>query len=261
MILFVFEGAKREPLLFESIKHLFFERETEMIVCSFENNIYNLYKQITELGTSDIVSILREIHKGKKENPFQNIYRSSDFAEIYLFFDYDLQHKFLSIEEINSRMKEMLELFDDETSNGKLYINYPMIESIRYTKELPDENYYQYVVKCSECRDFKRLSYEFCHYGNLDFILVDRLRTPKRCLTAKTCWEHLKVMNVSKANYICTGINALPVAKNNISQKKIFDAQLQKYVNSKDQNVAVLNAFPLFIYDYFTDSQNQISNV
>ena len=256
MILFVFEGAKREPLLFESIRHLFFEKETDMIVCSFGNNIYNFYKQITELGTGDIVSILREIHKGKKENPFQNIYRSSDFAEIYLFFDYDLQHKFLSIEEINSRMKEMLELFDDETSNGKLYINYPMIESIRYTKELPDENYYQYVVKCSECRDFKRLSYEFCHYGNLDFILVDRYRTPKRCQNAKACWNHLTLMNVSKANYICTGINTLPVIKDDISQDKIFDAQLQKYVNSADPSVAVLNAFPLFIYDYFEGEYN-----
>lgn len=81
----------------------------------------------------------------------------------------------------------MLELFDDETSNGKLYINYPMIESIRYTKELPDRNYYQYTVKCAECHDFKRLSCEFSHYDNLDYILIDRHRTPKICLNAKDC--------------------------------------------------------------------------
>lgn len=51
MILFVFEGARREPMLFESIKYLFFEKETDTIVYSFGNNIYNLYKQIMELGT------------------------------------------------------------------------------------------------------------------------------------------------------------------------------------------------------------------
>ena len=28
-----------------------------------------------------------------------------------------------------------------KADNGKLYINYPMIESIRYTKELPDDAY------------------------------------------------------------------------------------------------------------------------
>ena len=61
MILFVFEGARREPMLFESIKYLFFEKETDTIVYSFGNNIYNLYKQIMELGTGDIVSLLREI--------------------------------------------------------------------------------------------------------------------------------------------------------------------------------------------------------
>ena len=65
MILFVFEGARREPMLFESIKYLFFEKETDTIVYSFGNNIYNLYKQIMELGTGDIVSLLREIHRSK----------------------------------------------------------------------------------------------------------------------------------------------------------------------------------------------------
>lgn len=85
MILFVFEGARREPMLFESIKYLFFEKETDTIVYSFGNNIYNLYKQIMELGTGDIVSLLREIHRGNEENPFKDIASSSDFAKIYLF--------------------------------------------------------------------------------------------------------------------------------------------------------------------------------
>ena len=51
------------------------------------------------------------------------------------FFDYDFQNSQLSLYEINRRVEEMLKLFDDETDNGKLYINYPMIESIRYTRD------------------------------------------------------------------------------------------------------------------------------
>lgn len=157
MILFVFEGARREPMLFESIKYLFFEKKTDTIVYSFGNNIYNLYKQIMELGTGDIVSLLREIHQGNEENPFKDIANSSDFAEIYLFFDYDLQHKFLSLEEINIRLKDMLELFDDETSNGKLYINYPMIESsgirknFRMRTTINIQSAAQIVVILSDC--------------------------------------------------------------------------------------------------------------
>ena len=61
--------------------------------------------------------------------------RNSDISEIFLFFDYDFLNSQLSLDEINRRVEEMLTLFDDETDNGKLYINYPMIESIRYTRD------------------------------------------------------------------------------------------------------------------------------
>lgn len=123
-------------MLFESIKYLFFEKETDTIVYSFGNNIYNLYKQIMELGTGDIVSLLREIHRGNEENPFKDIASSSDFAEIYLFFDYDLQHKFLSLEEINSRLKDMLELFDDYGQTNEKYKEDSRKSSTAYRKPI-----------------------------------------------------------------------------------------------------------------------------
>ena len=60
MILFVFEGEEREPRIFKTIKRLFFG-EGEIIVCSFGNNIYELYRQMQEFeGDGDIVSVLRE---------------------------------------------------------------------------------------------------------------------------------------------------------------------------------------------------------
>lgn len=44
MILFVFEGEKREPELFRAIEKLFF-KDSQHIVCSFGNNIYELYQR------------------------------------------------------------------------------------------------------------------------------------------------------------------------------------------------------------------------
>ena len=41
MILFVFEGAEREPKIFKTLERLFFGEE-ERIVCSFGNNIYEI---------------------------------------------------------------------------------------------------------------------------------------------------------------------------------------------------------------------------
>lgn len=45
MILFVFEGVKREPDLFRTIQQLYFANRDEQIVCSYNNNIYQLYKE------------------------------------------------------------------------------------------------------------------------------------------------------------------------------------------------------------------------
>lgn len=135
MILFVFEGVKREPDLFRTIQRLYFSNREEQIVCSYNNNIYQLYKDLQEYdGDGDIVSLLMEKFASQKDNPLKGIDRSADISEIYLFFDYDFHNRNLSLEEINRQVKEMLETFNNETEYGKLYIDYPMVESIRYTK-------------------------------------------------------------------------------------------------------------------------------
>ena len=117
MILFVFEGAEREPKIFKTLERLFFGAG-ERIVCSFGNNIYELYRQLTELdGDGDIVSVLRENNAQLPAG-----IKSSDFSEIYFFFDYDFQNTNLTLEEMNGRMREMLELFDDEIDITKKQI-------------------------------------------------------------------------------------------------------------------------------------------
>ena len=45
MILFVFEGKKSEPKLFEALKELFFPKRTEQFICTYNSNIYS-YSQI-----------------------------------------------------------------------------------------------------------------------------------------------------------------------------------------------------------------------
>lgn len=254
MILFIFEGNRREPLLFDSIQRLFFPRYTDTIVCSFGNNIYELYRQMNELGgDGDVVSILREKYNGKEDNPFKDIETSSDFAEIYLFFDYDFHNENYPLDKLNEQLGKMLELFDNETDSGKLYINYPMVESIRYTKQLPDKDFWTYTLSRDECRDFKRLAGDFSAYGNLDFICIPSHREPTKneINKAKDNWYFLKEQNVCKANYICSGLNRIPDNPDCISQNKVFNGQKVRYVNSDVPKVSILNAFPLFLYEYF----------
>ena len=60
-------------------------------------------------------------------------------------------------------------------------------------------------------------------------------------------------MNVSKANWLVTGRHTMPAEKSVVNQKAIFYNQVSKYVVSFEM-VAVLNSFPLFIYEYMKNS-------
>ncbi|MDR2968255.1 MAG: hypothetical protein LBV32_01470 [Tannerellaceae bacterium] len=251
MILFIFEGARREPALFKTLNKVFLKLEDEeAIVCSYRNNIHNLYKKMKEFGEDvDIVSIMKDIGSLKTDS------NSADFSEIYLFFDYDIHDHAASVKGLNRRLGKMLRYFDNETENGKLYINYPMIESIYYTKELPDTDYKDYTVKIDQCHEnggFKRLASKFSFYSNFDFIQFDFTQPiPEgKEVSVATNWQMLKQQNVMKANYICTGNYAFPRKKEDIVQSRIFEKHCSKYVNKGQNNIAILNAFPLFLYEY-----------
>lgn len=165
----------------------------------------------------------------------------------------------MTLEENNRHIGEMLEYFDDETENGKLYINYPMVESVFYTKQLPDKDYLSYDVTREKCHNFKALACDFSFYNSFEHLLISGNKNEKeekkllKQQTAKENWLHLTDMNVRKANFICVGVDAIPALKENIAQSNIYENQLAKYVNTESCRVSVLNSFPIFLYDYFRD--------
>lgn len=262
MILFIFEG-KDDKTYFESVKQLFFPEKSETFVCTYNSNIYSLYNKLKNHDVLngklevDTVSVFKEILTEKGDNTLKDI-REDEVSEIYLFFDYDFQEDSRTLEENNKRLKEMLDYFTDETDNGKLYINYPMVESLRYTKELPDNNYWSYTVSRQKCKEekFKHQVHEFSFYkSNLGYLVLtvkpadDETKIQQKVNTTKTNWLHLVTMNTSKANYICNDKNELPEEAN--SQKEVYVNQLAKYVDTEECKVAILNAFPIFLFDYF----------
>ena len=216
-------------------------------------------KELDDSG--DVVSILMEKYSGRGDSPFPDNARSSDFSEIYLIFDYDFHNKNISLADMNLQVSEMLGMFDNETENGKLYINYPMVEAIRYTKRLPDTLFYTYTVSRQQCMDmpFKKLADEFSDYKSLDFLTLNEHRsaTESEISSRTENWKLLQEQNVIKANYLCTGNRSMPESKEAVSQKEIFNAQLQDYVLPKDC-VSILSAFPLFLYEYFPNTVGQI---
>ena len=244
MILFVFEGEKSEPVIFDSIEKLFLSGEELRIVkCGFD--LPTLYSKLKEYDEDLFRSLpLKEngiiIPEGKRIDTL--------FSQVFLFFDYDFQNR-MGLEKLNGILDEMLEFFGDETENGKLYINYPMVESLKYTKEMPDDDYYKYVATRQECVDhmFKGNAEKFAYSAVKAYCFIDLAKTDKALVLSN--WENLKLQNVMKANYLMTGNNAMPDDKQTINQPGIFDAQKKKYV-SISERVAILNSFPLFLYEY-----------
>ena len=246
MILFVFEGVKREPALFQYLKTIY--RIEGEVICTYQSSLHSLYKEMREFDL-DLVMLLREhLHKNN-DHTLDKYDQSSQFSEVYLFFDYDFHDKKIELEQLNAEIREMLDFFKEETDNGKLYINYPMVESILYTKTLPDTQYSNYVISREDSHNFKNIASQFSDYHDY-FFLSPFTQQDRENINAKHNWELLKRQNVQKANYVCNGENDLPTREQDISQSNIFISQLNKYVIPYNQ-VAILNSFPLFVYEYF----------
>lgn len=246
MILFILEGNKPDRSLYKTMMKVCGVGE-DTVDFVYGCNIDALYRDMQELGEgADIVGLLKEKYIN---NPSSNknllLTRSDQISEIYLIFDYDFHDIKRSPDVLNKQLVDLLNYFNEETEHGKLYINYPMIEAIRYTKEIPDPEYYSYCVSREECRVFKRLTSEFSFYRNIDFL------TKGDDAKLKQNWEDLKKQNVSKANYICNGTNEYPPHNHDsISQKQILDNQIKKYESQPECSVSVLSSFPLLMYDW-----------
>lgn len=245
MILFVFEGNVAEPQIFESMNRLYFSQEEVKIVCC-KHDLPTLYSRLVKYGYDLFRSLpLKEngiiIPEGKRIDTL--------FSQIFLFFDYDFQHHG-GVDYVNNILDKMLDFFNDETENGKLYINYPMVESLKYTKQMPDNDFYHYIVTRENCvnHKFKSAAEAFAYSKAKAYRFIDLSKTDENEVLGN--WELLKLQNVKKANYIVNDIKDFPANKEMINQYLIFDAQKTKYVN-RSESVAILNSFPIFIYDYF----------
>lgn len=112
--------------LFERIFKCFPEININMEdVWIYKTNIYMLYDDI------DLPYVI-----SKKQQPDTLQYKEN-FTNIILVFDYERHDTNFSEEKI----LEMQSCFTDAADMGKLYINYPMIESYQHLYQLPDCDY------------------------------------------------------------------------------------------------------------------------
>lgn len=241
IMVFVVEGESRECRFINELSSSLFTGKkinTKIITLPATMNIYMLYSKLSEEDFDmDIVDYLRETVPNA-QSCLDGV-NSREIDEVYLFFDYDVhQNNLPSNEKPDEVIMSMLQAFDNETENGKLYISYPMVESIYDYKEGKCDTHTGCYVSIDDIKDYKYLSGKgnsnaskhFDYIVWKDVISVFTLRTK--------CLFDIEDMNFDTYRGIITPYNIYG------RQKAIYDEWGQ---------VFVLSAFPEFILDYFRE--------
>lgn len=238
---FIVEGAIREKEIIENIIRVHFKNTEnyKIITLPAEQNIYMLWKMMKENDfETDIIEEVRE-YSSMAQQSLTGLTRN-DFAEVFLFFDYDGHQRNLSEgEDGEAVLQQMLESFDNETENGKLYINYPMVEAVRDFVQGQCEAYTSCRWVISNLTEYKEktgtnskntgiMNYDFPKWREVVNVFAMRVS----CLFGQN-------MVISFAEY-----------RKKVTPLDIYERQ-KKYIEQEE--IFVLDAFSEFLLDYFPE--------
>jgi len=237
-ILLITEGQKTEPKIIENLITKYFDDygRSSIHILSYKTHVYALYNQLKKDDfETNIMDVLRE----KNSDAYKDLadVDFDDIAYTYLFFDYD-GHAYDELKRDNI-IEEMIDYFDNETDNGKLFISYPMVEALKDVTK---------INVCSRRCTFQieeGPTYKGQVHRDCEFERVENYDD-------KT-WMFLSRVAVKKSNCIVSDEYILPeyaVFLNDNTQLNIFRNQVIKFITT-DSKVAVLSTFPHFLINHF----------
>ena len=222
------------------------------IAKSFLSNIYNLYQAMERIEfNGDLRDVLAALPCMKDQD--LKALQETRFAYTYLVFDCDAQHtidetkdKSRSIDAIVrenfQRLMKMAAYFTNETdpSIGKLYVNYPMMESYRDCEDFFDEDYRNAQVCIDDIGQYKAITGQ----KKLANVRVDKF--------SRENFSDLLRMNIYKLNSVLgSRWENLPYMEYRIlsEQKKIVI--YQEELTARTRNITVLNTTLFLLADYY----------
>lgn len=237
----IVEGLSREKKYWNSMCRLFFHEDPAVFIKLPTNgSLYLIWKQLTKDGNyTDILEIVRERTKEGKEALKDKT--RDDFAEIYLFFDYDPHQNNLGRDEAQEVvLQKMIDTFNNETEQGKLYISYPMCEALRDIQDMSCLPFTDCYLSEEQIRNYKEITGKPNKYSNIGDFTIE--------IWEMAVWIFLKrCMCLFETEFEST--TAIKWFKEHISPREIFEKE-QALFNTKEQ-VFVLSAFPEFLLDYY----------
>ena len=240
-VLVVLEGEQPEGNILSRLQKAFPEEladlSSDLVKIVFSSNIYSLYKKLKDDdGFLDVVEILKELHSDDAD--LQNLDREA-VSQVFLFFDLDIHKQLIDL--ACGQLSELLDFFDNETENGKLFLSYPMVEVFNIcdmTNGLMADD--RKLFKICDCENdgFKRF--------------VNDLNRDSKTMCRANCRENWLI--VCKANYEkAQWLMNLPSRSlsENLGQMQQPAILLHQQILIKnDGAVATLSAFPFFLLEY-----------
>ncbi len=233
-ILLIVEGEADEVRFFKrlfSVCH----RKTEYSIVSYKSNIHVIAQKLHDMYPDfeddevDIRSVLSSMIRddAQKQRLYQN------YTDVYMVFDLEPHHDRTHYDTV----KRMLRYFCDPTNHGKLYINYPMMQSYKHFASLPDNGFASRRIAVADCGSYKRIVGDMS--GFKDLAKYDY-----------STFYSMAVHHIRKANLLLTGSYSTPSAEEYLSfdHVKIYDAELEKIRTTGE--VSVLNTSIFELADY-----------
>lgn len=241
-ILILTEGEIEEVYAINNLNRHFLEEE-KMHIISFKTNIYSLYSQLKKDDfETDIIEILKEKNAGKDilcgEISVNDISRD-EISEIYLLFDYDAHHYSKNVNRSLAELKELVEHFENETEQGKLYLSYPMIEAINYHNLVDKDDipifYFPY---------HSGYNTQHKHFKKIRHPNVQHKKGIHYAAFQHNDWNAIFKHFLLVIHYTMDGIDYSKIAPH-----RVFEAQLK--IIDKQQEIVIISAIPSLIIEYF----------
>lgn len=244
--LVIVEGERLEPKFFNQFTKVY-GIDLELYIVGA--NIYDLYNQLKDYDFAcDIKDLLPSVGnyvEGMDEKLQQK------FAYTYLVFDFDAHHKEIGEEDLDidtvvqnniAKLREMASFFTNETDPtvGRLYINYPMMESYRDCSSFFDETYSNNDITIDDIPQYKRIagqkrlaSVHIGRYTRENFSDLSRMNIYKLGKISKNSWGEMSYLEYVELS----------------AAEKILECQANR-VNA-ERKVDVLNTALFIVLDHF----------
>lgn len=226
-ILFVVEGAVAEEKFLHQFENYIPLGINEDII-TYKTNIYQLYNRLFSDGEA---ADLRRVLVSRETDPTKKALLNQSFAEIYLVFDYDLH----DTQYTDSKIRKLMAYFDNSTENGLLLLNYPMLESYRHLRCIPDSEYRYRKVHLQDVPHYKAIvrregAFDYIPNQNIMFEII----------------RH----NIDKMNYLNHRVVDNYDLKENIETELVLLLENEIELKNRRRLINIINTSALFGYAY-----------